>query len=60
MAGYKVGYFVGSLATKSINRLLAKALVRARSAGTPNDGDLVQGFAALQLRLRRELPSGCD
>jgi len=28
MAGYKVGYFVGSLATKSINRLLAKALVR--------------------------------
>jgi chromate reductase, NAD(P)H dehydrogenase (quinone) len=29
MAAYKVGYFVGSLATKSINRLLAKALVRA-------------------------------
>jgi hypothetical protein len=29
MAGFKVGYFVGSLATKSINRLLAKALVRA-------------------------------
>ena len=28
MAGFKVGYFVGSLATKSINRLLAKALVR--------------------------------
>ena len=28
MAGYKVGYFVGSLATNSINRLLAKALVR--------------------------------
>ena len=28
MGGYKVGYFVGSLATKSINRLLAKALVR--------------------------------
>src|SRR5688500_20196373 len=28
MAGYKVGYLVGSLATKSINRLLAKALVR--------------------------------
>ena len=27
MAGYKVGYFVGSLATNSINRLLAKALV---------------------------------
>jgi chromate reductase len=28
MAGYKVGYFVGSLATQSINRLLAKALVK--------------------------------
>ena len=27
MAGFKVGYFVGSLATKSINRLLAKALI---------------------------------
>src|SRR5438309_1549715 len=28
MARHKVGYFVGSLATKSINRLLAKALVK--------------------------------
>jgi chromate reductase len=28
MATYKVGYFVGSLATASINRLLAKALIR--------------------------------
>jgi chromate reductase, NAD(P)H dehydrogenase (quinone) len=28
MATYEVGYFVGSLATASINRLLAKALVR--------------------------------
>ena len=28
MATYKVGYFVGSLSSKSINRLLAKALVR--------------------------------
>ena len=27
MSAYKVGYFVGSLATKSINRLLAQALV---------------------------------
>ena len=27
MADFKVGYFVGSLSTKSINRLLAKALV---------------------------------
>ena len=28
MATYNVGYFVGSLASTSINRLLAKALVR--------------------------------
>jgi len=28
MAAYTVGYLVGSLATKSLNRLLAKALVR--------------------------------
>ena len=28
MASYKVGYFVGSLATASINRLLARALVK--------------------------------
>src|SRR5678816_2970133 len=32
MGGYKVGYFVGSLATKSINRLLAKALVKVAPA----------------------------
>ena len=32
MAGYKVGYFVGSLATTSINRLLSKALVRVAPA----------------------------
>lgn len=28
MTSYKVGFFVGSLATRSINRLLAKALIR--------------------------------
>ena len=28
MSSYKVGYLIGSLATKSINRLLARALVR--------------------------------
>jgi NAD(P)H-dependent FMN reductase len=34
MAGFKVGYFVGSLAAKSTNRSLAKALVTvARSNG---------------------------
>jgi chromate reductase len=33
MKTYKVGYFVGSLSSKSINRLLAKALVRLAPAG---------------------------
>jgi len=28
LSHYKVGYLIGSLATKSINRLLARALVR--------------------------------
>ena len=32
MSNFKVGYFVGSLATASINRLLAKALVRLAPA----------------------------
>ena len=33
MADYKVGYLVGSLATKSINRLLARALVKLAPPG---------------------------
>lgn len=33
MAQYKVGYIVGSLSSKSINRLLSKALVRLAPAG---------------------------
>ena len=32
MSNYTVGYFVGSLSTSSINRLLAKALVRLAPA----------------------------
>ena len=28
MRTYKVGYFVGSLSSKSINRILSKALIR--------------------------------
>ena len=32
MSNYKVGYLVGSIATKSINRLLAKALVQLAPA----------------------------
>jgi chromate reductase, NAD(P)H dehydrogenase (quinone) len=28
MATYQVGYFVGSLSSKSINRILSKALIR--------------------------------
>ena len=33
MTTYKVGYFVGSLSSKSINRVLSKALIRL----APND-----------------------
>ena len=33
MNRFRVGYFVGSLATASINRLLAKALVRLAPPG---------------------------
>ena len=33
MSNFKVGYFVGSLSTSSINRLLAKALVRLAPPG---------------------------
>lgn len=33
MSNYTVGYFVGSLSTSSINRLLSKALVRLAPAG---------------------------
>jgi NAD(P)H-dependent FMN reductase len=33
MTTYKVGYFVGSLSSKSINRILSKALIRL----APND-----------------------
>ena len=32
MTTYKVGYFIGSLSSKSINRLLAKALIRLAPA----------------------------
>ena len=28
MATYQIGYFVGSLSSKSINRILSKALIR--------------------------------
>jgi chromate reductase len=59
MTSVKVGYFVGSLAMASINRLLAKALVRVATRAA-DDGNSVQGLAALLLRLRRELPSGRD
>ena len=58
MTTYKVGYFVGSLATGSINRKLAKALVRLAPAELEFVGDLLQGSAALQLRLRRGLSAG--
>ena len=55
---YRVGYLVGSLAKGSINRKLAKALVRLAPAGAGDDRDRLRRPAALQLRLRRRLPAG--
>jgi NAD(P)H-dependent FMN reductase len=38
MTRYKVGYLVGSLATASINRKLARALIRLAPEGLEFDG----------------------
>ena len=48
MSNYKVGYFVGSLSTSSINRLLAKALVRLAPAELEMTEIPTQGPPALQ------------
>jgi hypothetical protein len=42
MSNYKVGYFVGSLSSSSINRLLAKAGAPCRR-GDRHDGDCDHG-----------------
>jgi chromate reductase, NAD(P)H dehydrogenase (quinone) len=47
MTRYKVGYLVGSLATASINRKLARALIRAGPRGPRVRRDIVPGPAAL-------------
>ena len=49
MTTYKVGYLIGSLAKASINRKLAKALVRTRAGGTRDGGNPVQRSATPQL-----------
>ena len=53
MSNYKVGYFVGSLSTSSINRLLAKALVRLAPAELDMIEIPIRGPSALQPRLRQ-------
>ena len=53
MSNYKVGYFVGSLSTSSINRLLAKALVRLAPAELDMTEIPTRGPSALQPRLRQ-------
>ena len=58
MAAYKVGYFVGSLATASINRLLSKALIRLAPKELEFSEISFKRPAALQLRLRRGLSAG--
>ena len=60
MPSYKVGYFVGSLATTSINRLLAKALVRSSPRElnlTRNDSRIGRCTATITMRITRPLQS---
>ena len=57
MAEFKVGYFVGSLSSKSINRLLAKALVRV----APQELQLTEipfGICRSIATTTKELPAG--
>src|SRR5688572_7362449 len=60
MAHFKVGYFVGSLATKSINRLLAKALVRLMPADLHLTEFPFKDMPLYSYNYRHELPSGGD
>src|SRR5262249_38117598 len=55
MSTYKVGYFVGSLSSTSINRLLAKALVRLAPKELVMTEIPIKDLPALQRRLRRRL-----
>ena len=56
--GYKVGYMVGSLSTQSINRTLAKALIRLATGKSEVRGDPDTGSSVVQPRLRCRLPAG--
>ena len=51
MTTYKVGYLIGSLAKESINRKLAKALIRLAPESLRILRDLFPRPAAVQLRL---------
>ena len=53
MTTYKVGYLIGSLAKQSINRKLAKALIRLAPESLHILRNLFPRPAPLQLRLRR-------
>ena len=57
MTTYKVGYFIGSLATASINRQLAKALIKLAPPELTFTEIPIRDLP-LQLRLRRRLPAG--
>jgi hypothetical protein len=48
MATYQVGYFVGSLSSKSINRILSKALIPLSAARSGVYRDTDRRSAALQ------------
>jgi len=58
MTTYKVGYFVGSLSSKSINRLLSRALVRLAPPELPLTEIPFKDLPLYKPRLRGRLPSG--
>jgi NAD(P)H-dependent FMN reductase len=53
MTTYQVGYFVGSLSSKSINRILSKALIRLAPKDLEPQRDTDRQLAAIQPGLRR-------
>ena len=75
MSSYKVGYFVGSLSSTSINRMLSRALIRLAPQDleftelpignlplySPDfDGDYPAGAAGAQGRHRRPRRRSCS
>jgi hypothetical protein len=57
MTTYKVGYFVGSLSSTSINRILSRALLRVAPGRPGVQRDSHRQPAVVQPGLRQRLPA---